>query len=129
MNATDEHLGKRLFTALGNIYGHLWRSQYGTRDQVDVGIRTWMRAINAENLTPEEIGQAIDYCATREPEKPSLPRFIEIARSFRRLAAHRDFPPALPVPSEELERRRQVGLHHLEELRALFGRGNLSQDS
>jgi hypothetical protein len=78
-----------VFARMKSIYGHLWSSNFRDDNQLRLAQADWLHAFRSIKATPSEVNRALDYCATRVPDMPNLPRFMDILRA-QQYAARRE---------------------------------------
>lgn len=112
---------RQIFATLGTIYGHLWRSQFKSKDAAVVAQAVWFRAFEDAGLTADDILRTLNHCKLQEPQMPNLPTFIGLCRSGKALSAcHRPYRGLLPPKGTWAERQAR-GQSEIAKLKGLLG--------
>jgi hypothetical protein len=124
--ALDDRVMYRLWTRMGEIYGHRWVSSYGTLK--DGAYETWKKALS--DITPEQIANGLSACLTRnEGWPPSLPEFRNLCVPPEPKLAHNSHrlkPLALPEPKDAKAKRMAFGLASVQAMRAQLRGGYIN---
>ena len=91
---------EQVLIRLGNIYGHLFTSQWKTDAAFDLGVSEWCDSIGHHDYA--KLTRAVTRCKAEYKKPPSLPEFMEMFKFTQEQAlnaGHFDSDaPKLPAP-------------------------------
>lgn len=127
LEGKDAELMTGVFARMKSIYGHLWSSNFTDADQLAIAKLDWHRALHRGQFSLGEVNEALDWCATKVPDMPNLPRFIDIARQARqRLQRRKELAAgylALPESPEQAAVRKAEDAREREHFRRIAEEG------
>ena len=110
----------RFFVRMQAIYRNLWGGAFKTEAMLREAQKEWLDTFYRAKLTGADISEGILRSKQAFQFPPTPKEFLAVLP--RRRAEHQIQAPGLPEPEEHKTRRRQSGIEHIKNLKAMINR-------
>lgn len=114
---------EQLFLRMSSIYGNKWTT-FASKEVENFAKREWYDAVTQNNLTPEQIRQALDTCRDTREWPPTISEFLELAKPQPVPLMHQEFKNQLPPPEISEEKVN----YYRKKLREILSDGSVLKD-